>query len=39
MDRILNYNRKAKSLEQLSKKFIDRFEGTNTTSLQLQDVT
>lgn len=38
-DKILNYNRKEKSLEELSKKFIDEFEGRQHYVLELDKVT
>lgn len=38
-ERILNYNRKAKSLEELSKKFIEHFEGKGNNIVQLDKIT
>jgi transcription factor E2F7/8 len=38
-DRILSYNRKAKSLEELSKKFIEHFEGRGSNVIQLDKIT
>lgn len=37
--KILNYNRKEKSLEELSKKFIESFEGRDGIMLELDKVT
>lgn len=37
--KILSYNRKEKSLEELSKKFIERFEGKDGIVLELDRVT
>lgn len=37
--KILNYNRKEKSLEELSKKFIENFEGRDGIMLELDKVT
>jgi|JI6StandDraft_1071083.scaffolds.fasta_scaffold235542_3 hypothetical protein len=37
--KILSYNRKEKSLEELSRKFIDNFEGRGEVSLELDKVT
>ena len=38
-DKILTYNRKAKSLEELSKKFINHFEGKGNNIIQLDKIT
>ncbi len=38
-DRVLTYNRKAKSLEELSKKFIEHFEGRGNNLIQLDKIT
>lgn len=38
-ERILTYNRKAKSLEELSKKFIEHFEGKGNNLIQLDKIT
>lgn len=38
-EKILTYNRKAKSLEELSKKFIEHFEAKGNNIIQLDKIT